>query len=125
MVAKDVISKPNSRPPASGIRIIERGGTGSALQSWDVKFIDAFGVNVRIFALSDERGIEVADVAGVVIPSAEFFEPKANIEGEILRRLPIILREGGYVVVVIIVIEGAALAKDKLWSALQAPCKKF
>src|SRR2546430_14405577 len=61
-----------------------------------------------------ELGIEIADVAKIVVKGAQNFRPDAQVQRQIRPNFPIILREKSEVVVAVLVVEDAASAKAEI-----------
>ena len=71
MVAKNVPGKTDSRTQARGITVLIGGIASGATQSGNIEFLRAGSINKWILAAVSLRGIEVPNVATLVIEGAQ------------------------------------------------------
>src|SRR6266545_4961794 len=108
---EDIPREADPWTPSSRIVVLVRRVISRPSQPRDTELAGALAVDEGILPTIAQLGIEIADVAFVVVESAENFRSQPQVQREIGSYLPIILNEKSVVVVTVSVIEHSAAAK--------------
>jgi hypothetical protein len=111
VVSEDVPRKADPRTHAGGVIILVGRIVPGPGQASDIKLAGATAIHERILSAVAQFRIKIADVAFVVVESAEDLRPHTNIQRYVGTHLPVILNEEPVVVVAILMVIDAASTK--------------
>ena len=114
MFAAEVISETQTRRKTGGVIILVGGIAAGAGEAGHVEFVRTASIDERILAAVGQLHVQIADVAEVVVKSAETFYTQTEVHCEIRPYLPIILREEREVAGTVLVIVDATATKTKV-----------
>src|SRR6202007_1039192 len=108
------IGEADARAYARRVVIVVSGAVGASGQAGEVELVDARGIDKRKLALIGECGVEISDVAKVVVKSAKPFGAQTEVQRQIRANLPVILREDSKILAAVLMVVHAAAAKAEL-----------
>src|SRR5713226_3419131 len=114
LVSAEVVSETNARSETSRVIVLIGRVAAGRTQAREVKAFHATAVDEGILAAVGQILIQVADVALIVVKTAEDFHAQAQVQSQISTDLPIVLAEEGEIVGAVFVIEDAAAAEAKV-----------
>src|SRR6266851_4196918 len=114
LVSAEVVSETNARRETSRVIVLIGRVAAGRTQAREVKAFHATAVDEGILAAVGQILIQIADVALIVVKTAEEFHAQAQVQSQISTDLPIVLAEEGEIVGAVFVIEDAAAAEAKV-----------
>ena len=118
MAAEDVPGEADTRTPTRGDAIAEGGAGAIPCQPADAKSVHALRIDEGEGSRLGQGRFDVADVAGAVSPGAEELRAQAQVQSQVRRGFPVILRKDRVIVLAVLVVVDAAAAKAELGRAL-------
>src|SRR5216683_376456 len=114
LVSAKVVSETNARSETSRVIVLIGRVAAGRTQAREVKAFHATAVDEGILAAVGQILIQVADVALIVVKTAEEFHAQAQVQSQISTDLPIVLAEEGEIVGAVFVIEDATAAEAEV-----------
>src|SRR5713226_2613229 len=114
LVSAEVVSETNARSETRRVIVLIGRVAAGRAQAREVKAFHATAVDEGILAAVGQILIQVADVALIVVKTAEDFHAQAQVQSQISTDLPIVLAEEGEIVGAVFMIEDAAAAEAEV-----------
>ena len=114
VVPEDIPRKPEPRAQTRRVIVLICRVVAGAAQARHIQLVRAASVDKGVLPTIRELGIEIANMAEIVVERAQQFGAEAQIQRQIRPHLPVILREEPEVVVAVLVIENTASAKAEI-----------
>src|SRR5712692_9997641 len=114
LVSAEVVSETNARSETSRVIVLIGRVAAGRAQAREVKAFHATAVDEGILAAGGQILIQVADVALIVVKTAEDFYAQAQVQSQISTDLPIVLAEEGEIVGAVFVIEDTTAAEAEV-----------